>query len=78
MAAISSISDSDLRAARSAGFKRKKPKKPKASASLSSMENFITRYNAWVKAAKDKIAAKKKKEGDKSKAKALRAQISKL
>lgn len=65
---ISSISAAELSEARKGGFKRKKPKKPKQSASLASMENWIIRYNAWIKDAKAKAS-------DYKKAKKLKDQI---
>lgn len=57
---ISKISRDELRLARKGGFKRKKPKKPKQSASLSAMESWISRYNSWVKDAKSKASDYKK------------------
>jgi len=78
MATANKISQSELSQARKAGFKRSKPKKPKASASLSSLENYITKYNNWVRAAKDKIASKKQKETDKKRKLDLRNKIKAL
>ena len=48
MATINKFTPEELKLARKAGFKRKKPKKP-STKSYSSMENFISRYNEWVK-----------------------------
>jgi len=60
MATIMTISAAELKAARKGGFKRKKPKKPKQSASLHVMENWVVRYNAWCKDAKHKASEHKK------------------
>lgn len=80
MATIAKLTSDQLSAARKAGFKRKKPKKPKASATLTVMENWVTRNNDWVKDAKSKVASVKKKEGkkdsDAKKREALKRQIS--
>lgn len=46
------ISADELRKSRKSGFKRKAPKKPKRSASVQVLENYISRYNSWVKDAK--------------------------
>lgn len=59
MASILKISNEDIRKARKAGFKRKKPSKPKAKTELA-LENWIARYNNWVKDAKSKISDGKK------------------
>ena len=39
----------EMRKARQGGFKRKRPKKPKASAKLHSLEGWGERYNQWCK-----------------------------
>jgi hypothetical protein len=56
MATISSISTEELRLARKGGFKNKKPKKPNGKASLSTLQNWVTRYNQWVKDAKKRAS----------------------
>jgi len=58
--AISKITADELRLARKGGFGRKKPKKPKQSSTLNTLENWVVRYNAWVKDAKAKAAEYKK------------------
>lgn len=68
---MSKLSAEQLREARSSGFKRKKPKAPKTSASLDVWKRYEERVNAWAKAAREKIAAKKKKEADKKTKEAL-------
>jgi hypothetical protein len=52
MATLMKITPEQLRQAKKCGFKRKAPKKPKRGATVSAMENYIVRYNEWVKAAK--------------------------
>ncbi len=52
----------DKRLARSDGFKKKAPKKPKQSASMNSMENYISRYNDWAKELKERAKAGKKRD----------------
>jgi len=37
-----------IRDARKGGFKGKRPRKPKAGASLRTLENWGNRYNGWV------------------------------
>ncbi len=65
MATIKKISHDELRLARKGKFKRKKPKKPKANATLTTYKNWVARYNAWVDDAKR--AAKEYKELEKLK-----------
>jgi len=60
--ALAKLSADQLRQARKAGFKRKAPKKPKQSASLSVMENYVAKHNSWVKDARAAISANKRKE----------------
>jgi len=47
--ALTKVSPEEIRKARKAGFKRKAPKKPKRSASAQTLENYISRHNAWAK-----------------------------
>ena len=75
MAALKKLSAQELSKARRAGFKRKKPKMPKKSASLTVMENYVRRWNEYVDAAKAKIKAKAQKEADKKKKESLYNQI---
>lgn len=75
MAALKKISNEELRKARRAGFKRKKPKKPKQSASLNAMEGYVSRYNDWVNAAREKIRYAKQKEAEKKRKKDLYKKI---
>lgn len=62
MASILKISTEELRKARKGGFKKKKPKKPKSSASLTTFENWISRNNDFVKEAKQRAKDYEKKE----------------
>jgi hypothetical protein len=78
MAAIKKISAADLAAARKAGFKRKKPKKPRAGASLLALENFVSKYNAWIDQAREKIKAANAKQAMAAKRVTLKSQIAKL
>jgi len=47
------FTNDDKRRARLAGFRKKAPKKPKGKTE-NSLENYIDRYNDWVKEMKDK------------------------
>ncbi len=71
---IAKLADSELREARRAGFKTRKPKQGKLK-TMNAMEGFVSRNNDWVRRAKDKIKDHKKKESDKKKLKDLKAQI---
>ncbi len=64
--------------ARKGGFSRKAPKKPKASASLSTLENWITRWNEWVKGVHEGVKNAQAQEQAKQKKVKLRATISGL
>lgn len=46
--AYSKFTSEDLRNARKAGFKKKKPKKPKTK-TYNALSNYQERYNQWVK-----------------------------
>jgi len=74
--AIKKYTADEYRNAKKMKFKAKKPKKPKASATLNSLESYIERYNNWV----DKIKAKSKdfktKESDKKKIQTIKKTIS--
>lgn len=49
---ITAVSNEELKLARLAKFKKKKPKKGKLT-TLSSKENYIDKYNAWAKEVKE-------------------------
>ncbi len=49
MATLIKVSSEEIRKARKAGFKRKAPKKPKRTASVTTLENYISRHNEWAK-----------------------------
>lgn len=53
------VSEQEKKDARSAGFKRKRPKMPKAKTETS-YNNFVKRWNDWAKALKDKAHQGKK------------------
>lgn len=78
MAKIKTYTEDQLKKARRSGLKAKRPKKPKAGATLRTMENYIKRYNEWVD--KIKAGAKKyeQKEADKKKRERLRNEIRKI
>ena len=71
---ISKFSAEDLRKARSAGFKGKKPKKGKLP-TMTSMNAYVDRYNDWVKRAKAKVSDHKKKEAEKKKLKDMKSKL---
>jgi len=76
MAAIAKFTRDQLKNARKAGFRRKKPNKPKAGASLNSLEAWVLRYNDWVKDMKEKDREHKKNLTDKKKREKLKRDIS--
>jgi len=78
MATLAKITPADLSAARKAGFKKKRPKKPRASASLTTLENYVVRYNQWVKDARAKVSEKRTKMNNEKKRKSLRTAITRL
>lgn len=53
MATLIKVSSEEIRKARKAGVKKKAPKKPKKSASLSVLENYVARHNDWAKTIKE-------------------------
>jgi ADP-glucose pyrophosphorylase len=55
------VTTDERRQARLAGFRKKKPKKPK-SRTVNAMENYISRYNDWAKELKSKAKEGKKIE----------------
>lgn len=66
--ALKKVSEEDKRVARKIGKLPKAPRKPKQSASLNTMQNYIRRHNAYV----DKI---KRMATDARKKEALKKQI---
>jgi len=56
------VSEETKRIARKAGKLPKAPKKPKQSASLSALESYKARHDAWVKKIADMAARARKKE----------------
>jgi len=56
------ITNEQLKDARKAGFRRKKPRKPRASASKATFENFIKRWNEYCTEAKRKAAEYRQRE----------------
>lgn len=71
---LKSLSESELREARRAGFKRKKPKKGKLK-TMNAIEGYADRWNRFVDDAKAKIQEKKKEEAEKQRVKQLREKI---
>lgn len=61
------LSAKELGEARKAGFKRKAPKKPKMSASLTVMQGYFERVKEYEKAAKAKASEYRKREALKKK-----------
>lgn len=62
MAALLKVSESEKSLARKAGKLPKAPKKPKRNASLTVLDNYITRHNDYVKKIKDRAAKSRRKE----------------
>ena len=65
------ITEQEKSDARSAGFKRKRPKLPK-SKTETSYANYVGRYNDWARALKEKAKAGKSKRELKDKFSKLR------
>lgn len=63
---IIKVTAEEKRRARAAGFRKKKPKKPKSKTERS-LTNYISKYNAWAKELKEKAKEGKKLEDLKSK-----------
>ena len=76
MAKIKSYTKDQYANAKKAGMKAKKPKKPKAGASLTQLENWVDRYNSWVDKITEGDKKYKRKEADKKKRESLKKQIS--
>ena len=64
--------------AKKQGFKGKKPKKPKAKANLRTLENYIVRYNEYVKKIKLKASEYDKKLQDLKKREILKNKVRSL
>lgn len=71
------FTETEKEAARAAGFKTKKPKKPK-SKTEKSLNSYITRYNAWVDKLKAKAKLGKVKVEKKKKLQSLKDKVSSL
>ena len=57
---VSKINPDELRLARKAGFRKKAPKKPGRGASLTVLENYVSRHNNFVKEVKAAAAKARK------------------
>lgn len=77
MATPKKISDADIKKARSAGVKAKKPRKPKTK-SLNALEGYIGRYNAWIDKLKEGVKKFNKMQADKKRQAKLKATIGAL
>jgi len=75
MAKIINFSSAEKAMLNKAGFKTKRPKKPKASSSLLVKENWIGRNNEWVRKGRVKLKDYKQKIADKVKAKKIAEDI---
>lgn len=69
--ALKKLTPVELANARKAGYKKKKPKKPRVAATLNVLENYVVKYNEWVDGARAKIKEQSKKESDAKKRVAL-------
>lgn len=61
MASLKKLSEAEKDKARKAGGLTKPPKKPKKSASVTALANYVTRHNAWVDRMRKKGTEKAKK-----------------
>ena len=52
----------EMRQARKAGFRRRRPKKPKMSSSKNALENYAGRYNDWCKGMRQAVKDGKERE----------------
>ena len=75
MASLKKYSDKEWSEAKKAGFRRKKPKKPKASASLTVLNNYVTRWNKYVDDVKKAAKKYRTKEAEKKKRDSLKEKI---
>lgn len=69
--------ETEMQAAKLAGFKTKKPKKPKTK-TANALKNYIVRYNVWVDKLKAKAKVGKVKLDEKKRLDALKAKIAAL
>ena len=60
MATLRNPTEEDKRNARKVGKLPKKPKKPKQSATLSTLEGYVSRHNNWTDKIKEMAARYKK------------------
>lgn len=74
---IKTYTENEKLAAKLAGFRTKKPKKPK-SKTVRSLESYIVRYNAWVDKLKERAKTGQVKVDAKKKLESLKHQISML
>jgi hypothetical protein len=65
------ISAEEIRMAKKAGRVPKMPKKPKLSASLTALDNYISRYKSWVQKVKHMAAEGRRKDAVKKKISSL-------
>jgi len=65
MASLAKFTPEDLRLARKAKFKKKRPKKPKSN-TINAMETFVAKYNDWVHELKRAASDAKKIDSIKS------------
>ncbi len=70
--AIKKLKPEDLKCARRAGFRRKKPKKGSIK-TITQYNAFAERYNSWADAARAKAKEWKQKEAEKKKVKSLKS-----
>lgn len=68
---VARVSPEDLRQARKAGKVPSRPKKPKQSSSLTVLDNYLRRYNEWVKKVKAMASDGRRKETVKKKIAAI-------
>jgi len=76
MAHLKSKPTSDqMRKARRCGFRAKRPKKPRAGASLNALEGYVARYNNWVGKVHDACKRHDNQEKAKTRRDKLKEQI---
>lgn len=72
------ISETEKKNARAAGFRRKKPSKPKGTITESKYNAYVRRHNDYAKALKEKAKIGAAKLKEKEQKKTLRAKLSGL
>lgn len=72
------VSDAELKLARKAKFKKKKPSKPKGTMTESKYNSYIERYNSWAKEVKSYAKEGKKLESAKDKLSRMKTTLSGL